>query len=174
MRSAQVRIPWKAAPSGMAVIEHFRQRGALVVATTHDEMLKSYASTAAGVSCAAFGFDPETFAPTFKLTYGSSGRSLALEIAARLGLAASIVASAREYRSSREAQLAEHLAKVDHDLQDLDHARRQATRERDQLTENTARLQRREAELAQGERALQQRVSEGLDPAAARRATRDR
>ena len=155
--------PMEGGALGMAVIEHFRQRGALVVATTHDEMLKSYASTAAGVSCAAFGFDPETFAPTFKLTYGSSGRSLALEIAARLGLAASIVASAREYRSSREAQLAEHLAKVDHDLQDLDHARRQATRERDQLTENTVRLQRREAELAQGERALQQRVSEGLD-----------
>ena len=155
--------PMEGGALGMAVIEHFRQRGALVVATTHDEMLKSYASTAAGVSCAAFGFDPETFAPTFKLIYGSSGRSLALEIAARLGLAASIVASAREYRSSREAQLAEHLAKVDHDLQDLDHARRQAARERDQLTENTALLERREAELAQGERALQQRVSEGLD-----------
>ena len=155
--------PMEGGALGMAVIEHFRQRGALVVATTHDEMLKSYASTTAGVSCAAFGFDPETFAPTFKLTYGSSGRSLALEIAARLGLAASIVASAREYRSRREAQLAEHLAKVDHDLQDLDHARRQATRERDQLTENTARVQRREAELAQGERALQQRASEGLD-----------
>ena len=155
--------PMEGGALGMAVIEHFRQRGALVVATTHDEMLKSYASTAAGVSCAAFGFEPETFAPTFKLTYGSSGRSLALEIAARLGLAASIVASAREYRSSREAQLAEHLAKVDHDLQDLDHARRQAARERDQLTENTALLERREAELAQGERALQQRVSEGLD-----------
>ena len=155
--------PMEGGALGMAVIEHFRQRGALVVATTHDEMLKSYASTAAGVSCAAFGFDPETFAPTFKLIYGSSGRSLALEIAARLGLAASIVASAREYRSRREAQLAEHLAKVDHDLQDLDHARRQAARERDQLTENTALLERREAELAQGERALQQRVSEGLD-----------
>ena len=155
--------PMEGGALGMAIIEHFRQRGALVGATTHDEMLKSYASTTAGVSCAAFGFDPETFAPTFKLTYGSSGRSLALEIAARLGLAASIVASAREYRSSREAQLAEHLAKVDHDLQDLDHARRQATRERDQLTENAARLQRREAELAQGERALQERVSEGLD-----------
>ena len=155
--------PMEGGALGMAVIEHFRQRGALVVATTHDEMLKSYASTAAGVSCAAFGFDPETFAPTFRLTYGSAGRSLALEIAARLGLAASIVASAREYRSSREAQLAEHLAKVDHDLQDLDHARRQATRERDRLTENTALLERREVELAQGERALQQRVSEGLD-----------
>ena len=155
--------PMEGGALGMAVIEHFRQRGALVVATTHDEMLKSYASTSAGVSCAAFGFDPESFAPTFELTYGSSGRSLALEIAARLGLAASIVTSAREYRSSREAQLAEHLAKVDHDLQDLEHARRLATRERDQLTENAARLQRREAELAQQERALQQRVSEGLD-----------
>ena len=33
-----------------------------------------------------FGFNPETFAPTYRLHYGSPGSSLALEIATRLGL----------------------------------------------------------------------------------------
>ena len=72
---------------GMAVIEHFRQRGALVLASTHYDTLKTYASTTPGVESAAFGFTPDTFAPTYRLVYGSPGRSLALEIAARLGLA---------------------------------------------------------------------------------------
>ena len=79
----------------MAIIDHFRQRGAMVVATTHFDALKSYASTTEGVTSAGFGFDPQTFAPTYRLLYGSPGSSLALEIASRLGLPASIVEQAR-------------------------------------------------------------------------------
>jgi DNA mismatch repair protein MutS2 len=68
---------------GIAVIDHFRARGAHLIATTHFDSLKSYASTTAGVTGAAFGFNPATFAPTYKIVYGSPGRSLAIEIAAR-------------------------------------------------------------------------------------------
>ncbi len=62
---------------GTAAIEHFRQRGAIVVATTHDEALKSYAATTPGVATGGFGFDAETFAPSYRLIYGAPGRSLA-------------------------------------------------------------------------------------------------
>ena len=79
----------------MAIIDHFRARGATVIATTHYDALKTYASTTEGVTSAAFGFDPTTFAPTYQLIYGSPGRSLALEIAARLGLNPSVIAAAR-------------------------------------------------------------------------------
>ena len=80
---------------GVAIVDHFRQRGATVIATSHYDALKTYASTTEGVASAAFGFDAETFAPTYQLIYGSPGRSLALEIAARLGLNPSVIAAAR-------------------------------------------------------------------------------
>ena len=67
----------------------------MVIATTHYDALKTYASTTDGVASAAFGFDPTTFAPTYRLNYGSPGSSLALEIATRLGLPASIIEAAR-------------------------------------------------------------------------------
>src|SRR5262249_55438954 len=54
---------------GVAIVDHFRRRGALVVATSHYEALKTYASTTDGVVSAAFGFDAETFAPTYQLIY---------------------------------------------------------------------------------------------------------
>ncbi len=73
---------------GAAVIDYFRKRGAVVVATTHDDALKSYGATTDGVAVAAFGFNAETFAPSYALRYGAPGRSLALEIARRLGHAA--------------------------------------------------------------------------------------
>ena len=148
---------------GTAVIDHFRQRGALVVATTHYDALKSYASTTEGVEIAAFGFNPETFAPTYRLVYGSPGRSLALEIAARLGIPASIITTARAYRSERETQLAEHLARMEKELNSLDHERRLTARERETLADTTARLQAREQELQRREEAFQQRLRERVD-----------
>ena len=75
----------------------------LVVATTHDDALKSYAATTEGVEAAAFGFNPETYAPTYRLIYGAPGRSLALEIAERLGMPAGVIADARARRSGRES-----------------------------------------------------------------------
>src|SRR5205814_1758014 len=104
-----------------------------VIATSHYDALKTYASTTGGVVTAAFGFNPESFAPTYQLLYGSPGRSLALEIAARLGLSPSVVAAARQNLSAREAQLAEHLAKIDRDLRALEHEHRLASRERETL-----------------------------------------
>ena len=118
---------------GTAVIDHFRQRGALVIVTTHNDALKSYAATTPGVTCAGFGFDPETFAPTYRLTYGAPGRSLALEVAARLGMTPSIIDAARRRQGEREAQLADHLAKVDDDLRRLDADRQQLGEDRQRL-----------------------------------------
>jgi DNA mismatch repair protein MutS2 len=91
---------------GIAMIDHFRRRGAHLVATTHYDSLKSYAVTTEAVAGAAFGFNPETFAPTYRLVYGSPGRSLAIEIAARLGLPQPVIAAAREQLSEPEKQLA--------------------------------------------------------------------
>jgi DNA mismatch repair protein MutS2 len=147
---------------GLAIVDHLRTRGAHVLATTHYEPLKAYASTTAGVACAAFGFDPETFAPTYRLTYGTPGRSLALEIAGRLGLSPAILDEARRNISAREAQLAEHLAKIDADLRSLDHERRLVTREREALGESESRMKAREQALREKEERLRQRADDEI------------
>jgi len=148
---------------GVAIVDHFRQRGATVIATSHYDALKTYASTTEGVASAAFGFAPETFAPTYELRYGSPGRSLALEIAARIGLPASVVATARQNLSAREAQLAEHLAKIDRDMRALEHEQRLAARERETLSDAGARLREREEALRQREDAARARLTAQLD-----------
>jgi DNA mismatch repair protein MutS2 len=146
-----------------AIIDHFRARGAMVVATTHFDVLKTYASTTEGVTSAGFGFNPETFAPTYRLHYGSPGSSLALEIGTRLGLPASIIAQARAQRTAREAQLAEHLAKVERDVQGLDHERRLVARERQMVEETQARLQAREHELRDREETFRRRLDQKIE-----------
>jgi DNA mismatch repair protein MutS2 len=148
---------------GTAVIDHFRRRGTHLVATTHYDSLKSYASTTPGVASAAFGFDPQTFAPTYRLIYGSPGRSLALEIAARLGMPASVIGAARANLGEREKQLSEHLAKVDSDLRSLEHERRLVARERETLADSELRLRTREDSIRQREDTFRRRLNEQLD-----------
>jgi DNA mismatch repair protein MutS2 len=148
---------------GIAVIDHFRRRGAHLVATTHYDSLKSYASTTEGVVSAAFGFNPENFAPTYRLVYGSPGRSLAIEIAARLGMPASVIAAARENLTDREKQLADHLARVDQDLRTLEQERRAVMRERAAVAETEKSLRSRDQQLRDREETLRRRLNTKVD-----------
>ena len=148
---------------GIAVIDHFRTRGAHLVATTHYDSLKSYASTTDGVESAAFGFNPETFAPTYRLNYGSPGRSLAIEIAARLGMPPAVIAMARENLSDREKQLAEHLARVDEDLRGLEQDRRDVGRERAAVAEADKKIRSREDAVREREETYRRRLDAKLD-----------
>jgi DNA mismatch repair protein MutS2 len=155
--------PLEGGALAMAIIEHFRLRNAKVIATTHYDALKTYASTTDGVTPAGFGFDPKTFAPTYRLNYGSPGSSLAFEIANRLGLPASIIQRARTHRSERESQLADHLARVERDMQLLEHERRHAARERQALADATTKLKSREDDLKNREEALRRKLDQKIE-----------
>jgi DNA mismatch repair protein MutS2 len=148
---------------GVAIIERLRARGARVVATSHYDALKTYASTTDGVTCAAFGFDPQSYAPTYTLVYGPPGRSLALEIAARLGLDPSVIEAARRNVSEREAQLAEHLARIDRDMRALEHEHRLLARERETIKDVEGRLRQRDDALKMREETFRRRLNEELD-----------
>jgi DNA mismatch repair protein MutS2 len=148
---------------GTAVIDHFLRRGAMIVATTHDDALKSYGATTDGVAAAAFGFVAETYAPTYRLVYGAPGRSLAMEIAERLGMPASVIADARARRSGRESQLAAHLERVDKEIAVLDQEKAATRHERETLMAERKSLQERESRLAEREAVLKRRMDDKLN-----------
>ena len=148
---------------GIAIIDHFRERGAHLIATTHYDSLKSYASTTAGVAGAAFGFNPDTFAPTYHIVYGSPGRSLAIEIAARLGMPQSVIATARDNLTEPEKQLAEHLARIDNDLRALGQERQALALERAAVTDAGQKLRSREDAVRDREDKVRRRLDAKLD-----------
>ena len=148
---------------GIAVIDHFRRRGAHLIATTHYDALKSYASTTEGVTSAAFGFDPDSFAPTYRLVYGSPGRSLAIEIAARLGLPRPVIAAARENLSEEQKQLADHLARVDKELRAIEQQRRELSTQRAVVADAEKKLRGREASVREREDTFRRRLDTKID-----------
>jgi DNA mismatch repair protein MutS2 len=140
--------PGEGGALGVAIVHHFRERGAMVVATTHHGLLKAYAQSTPGVACASFGYDPLTYEPTYRLQLGAPGRSLALEMAERLGLPAAVVRDARARLDEKEAQAEALLKRLEDEraLLTLDQERLAA--ERRALAEAATRQVEAEQRLA--------------------------
>jgi DNA mismatch repair protein MutS2 len=105
--------PDEGAALGQAILEALDARGALVMATTHLEPLRVFASTHPRARNASVEFDTATLAPTFRLVYDRPGPSYALAIAARLGLGSELIRRAQAHRSEQAARLAELLTRLD-------------------------------------------------------------
>jgi DNA mismatch repair protein MutS2 len=105
--------PDEGAALAQAVLETLADRGALVVATTHLEPLRAFASSEPRARNASVEFDTATLGPTFRLRYDVPGQSYALAIAGRLGLSPELIARAQSHRSTDAARTSQLIAWLD-------------------------------------------------------------
>src|SRR5581483_6335699 len=147
--------PEEGAALAVALLEEFRARGCLVLATTHHDRLKAYASTTEGVLNAAVEFDEEHLAPSYRLRVGVPGGSSGIMIAQRLGLAKNIVERAQQLITPEAREAAGLIAYLHHShdvveemQRDLAGQARQLEAERRELRDEwVARQRSRIAEL---------------------------
>lgn len=88
--------PQEGAALGIAVLEEFLRRKTLVMATTHHNPIKRFATSTPGIETACVDFDMKTLSPTYHLLVGIPGQSNALAIAKRYGIPDKIVRRAEE------------------------------------------------------------------------------
>ena len=146
-----------------ALVNHFRQRGAHLMATTHFDAVKTWGTATEGVTVAGFAFDPQTYAPTYRLIYGAPGRSLAIEMAQRIGLPMAVVAAARGFLSDDQKRVQAHLDRIDAQARALDAEKTRLDRERRTLQQERAQQDARERALTEREDAFRKRLNEKLD-----------
>lgn len=94
--------PAEGSALAIAVIEYLLAHNCRCITTTHYNELKEYSYRAEGVTNASMDFDPETFAPVYKLLIGVSGSSNAIKIASKLGLSEDITKRATELLSDEK------------------------------------------------------------------------
>jgi DNA mismatch repair protein MutS2 len=130
--------PGEGAALAVAMLERFRAAGALVLATSHHEMLRSYALTTEQVVPAAMAFEESTLQPLFRMEVGRTGASRALDIARRAGLPDAILEQARGLLAGRETATDRLSSAVERRLREADAACEAARLERDQALAGAA------------------------------------
>ena len=136
--------PEEGAALAVAIAEHFRELGCMIVISTHHTSLKVYGANTPGVVNASVGFDEATLQPTYELKIGVPGASAGINIARRLGLNPAIIESAHSRLGSQTQDVARFLDRLHSELRTLE--------------EERARIKSREQEL---EREKSQLTSEG-------------
>jgi DNA mismatch repair protein MutS2 len=133
--------PEEGAALAVALLDEFRARGCLTLATTHHDRLKTYASTTPGVLNAAVEFDEVNLRPTYRLMVGVPGGSSGIDIARRLGLPAHVIDRARAQLSPEAHEAAALIAYLHRSRDELESAKREATRAAQELAEEKKQLQ---------------------------------
>jgi DNA mismatch repair protein MutS2 len=132
--------PEEGAALAVALLDEFRAKNCIVLATTHHDRLKTYASTTPGVVNAAVEFDDVNLRPTYRLMVGVPGGSSGIAIAKRLGLAAGIIERARSLLTPESREAADLIAYLHRSRDELDRMQRQMAAERHALEEERSNL----------------------------------
>src|SRR5690348_10519499 len=132
--------PEEGAALAVALLDEFRAKNCIVLATTHHDRLKTYASTTPGVVNAAVEFDDVNLRPTYRLMVGVPGGSSGIAIAQRLGIARQIIERARELLAPESREAADLIAYLHRSRDELDRMQQQMTAERQALEEERKKL----------------------------------
>ncbi len=133
--------PEEGAALAVALLDEFRERGCLTMATTHHDRLKTYASTTPNVLNAAVEFDEINLRPTYRLMVGVPGGSSGIDIARRLGLPARVIDRARAQLSPEAHEAAALIAYLHRSRDELETLKREAARAAQDFAEEKKKLQ---------------------------------
>ena len=150
---------------GVAVVDHFKQRGAQVLATTHYSGLKIYAANEPGVLNASVEFDEKTLRPTYRLLVGLAGSSSGLEIARRFGIPDELISSAATHVQQSSLEAIEYLRRIKREAEEAEALRKALEEERFATAEKFVSLdkdfqQRESQRQSEFEKTLKQTISE--------------
>jgi DNA mismatch repair protein MutS2 len=164
--------PTEGSALAIALLHYLANHAQLTMATTHFGELKALKYQDNRFENASVEFDDQTLSPTYRLLWGIPGRSNALAIARRLGLAEAVIEEARQQVglsgsddvnqviSGLEDQRRQQEQKAKEAAQLL----RQAERLHDEVSRKAKLLKEREQELQrQQEQAVQQAIAQAKE-----------
>lgn len=137
--------PVQGAAIACSVLKSLKEKGAIVLATTHLTEIVGFVHKTEGMINASMEFDKNTVAPLYKLRVGEPGQSHALDIARRYGLPEEVLASAKELLGGMGLELQGLISEL--------------KEKRSRYEEAFHELQLREAEIEQKEISLKETLA---------------
>ena len=146
--------PLEGANLAISILEYFKSKNALTIATTHYQELKRYAIVTKNVQNASVEFDIENLKPTYKLLLGIPGKSNAFAISEKLGLKKEIIDKASSMLSSSDVDIESLLKKIYDDKLKIEHDKEEIEKNLNQIEILKKNLQRDDSLLKSHEKEI--------------------
>ena len=150
--------PLEGANLAISILEHFKEKNILTIATTHYQELKRYALQTPNVQNASVEFDIEHLRPTYKLLLGIPGKSNAFEISEKLGLKKEIIKKARSLLNKQDVDIESLLKKIYDDKIAIE-------KEKDEITKNLKQVELLRKNLQRDDTLQKQKEKEYIEKA---------
>jgi DNA mismatch repair protein MutS2 len=148
--------PEEGAALARAVLDQLAEKKIPTIVTTHHRSVAAHAEASEGMENASVDLDPDTLAPTYRLTMGIPGRSYGMSVAAGLGMPQDVLDAAGSYIDAKSAQYEESIeelrterAAVERALVSAEATTRSAERARVELEAERAAFGARRGELVE-------------------------
>ncbi len=151
--------PVEGAALAVSIINKLKENGAEIVTTTHYQELKMYALETDGIVNASCEFDTKTLQPTYKLIFGTPGKSNAFEIALKLGMNEEIINSSKRLINSENKQFETVLERLENERQQYEKNRITAEALKTELNRLKNELEQERDELEKSKQSIIDKAS---------------
>ncbi len=147
--------PGQGAALACAILKDLKEKGALVLATTHLMDIVGFVQRTDGIVNASMEFSPRTLTPLYRLKVGEPGQSRALETALRLGMPEGIVEEAKRLLGTNQLELQDLISQMKEKSVLYDESLEELERQKTALDERQRRFEEaREKEETERKEAL--------------------
>lgn len=155
--------PSEGASLAKAILTTLRDKGAVIVASTHYGELKAFAYNTEGFANAAMEFDVKSLGPTYRVLMGAPGASQALRIAERYGIPAEIVQRAKDDLGSEHQEVAKLMEQLELARKQARIAQGEADRRLEQARQLEAKANKKLEEADETKRKASLRAADQLE-----------
>ena len=146
--------PLEGANLAISILEYFKTKNILTLATTHYQELKKYALVTEEVQNASVEFDIENLKPTYKLLIGIPGKSNAFAISEKLGLKKEIIENAQNLLNKKDVDFETLLKSIYDDKLKIEKEKEQIEKNLHQVELLKNNLQRDDSKIREQEKEI--------------------
>jgi len=132
----------------MALLDSFLEKKCIVLTTTHQNLLKSYAASSPQAENASVDFNADTFQPTYRLTLGFPGESHAIDIAQKNGLPQDIISRAVTYLKTGKTDVSKLIKELNEKNRELMQRDEELASREEEVAQQAANLEEEKRTLA--------------------------
>ena len=146
--------PLEGANLAMSILEYFKNKNILTLATTHYKKKKKYALVTEDLQNASVEFDIEKLKPTYKLLIGIPGKSNAFAISEKLGLKKEIIEKAQSLLNKKDVDFETLLKSIYDDKLKIEKEKEQIEKNLHQVELLKNNLQRDDSKIREQEKEI--------------------